>query len=70
MNQIMDPMQRRVTKAEAARQLGIDFRAIQRLIADGDLKVVSVPGNMKAIVLQSSIDGLIDRIRASERQAG
>ena len=53
---------RRVTKAEAGRRLSVDSRAIERMIASGDLKVVPMPAGVRGVVLESSVSDLIDRM--------
>ncbi len=53
----------RVTKKIAATQLGVNVKAVDRMIALGELKIVSIPGGVRAIVLQSSVDSILARMR-------
>ena len=50
---------KRITKAEAARRLGVDVKAVGRMIASGDLAVVELPGGVRNIILESSVDALL-----------
>ena len=52
-------VQRRITKSEVARQLGIDMRAVNRLIAEGHLKMVEMPSRIRNSILQSDVDAII-----------
>ncbi len=60
----------RVNRFQAARQLGVDYHAINRMIATGDLKIVDIPGNVRAVILQSSVDAVLARMRGDDRRAG
>jgi hypothetical protein len=63
------PVRRHVYKIDVVRQTGLDIRAVNRLIASGDLKTAKIPGGVRAIVLQSSVDELITKMNGSDHEA-
>lgn len=57
--------QRRISKSDAARQLEVTTKAIDRMIADGELKAVPMPSGVRNIILQSSVDALVAKLNAA-----
>ncbi len=62
----------RVTKAEVCRRLNVTIEAVDRLIRNGDLKCINRIGGVQAVVLESSLDDLINRMMlgVEQQQAG
>ena len=56
----------RITKKNAAIQLGMSLSTIDRLIASGHLRVLDFPIRVQAIILQDSVNELLARMRGEQ----
>ena len=56
----------RITKKNAAIQLGVCLSTVDRLIVSGHLRVLHFPIRVQAIVLQESVNELLTRMRGEQ----
>ena len=55
----------RVTKADAKRRTGLDLHRINQLIEEGVLVTVKLPFKVRACILESSLDALVEQLNGN-----